>query len=119
MIHDATEFMRLRLSADPAEQARATHEAASDDVWHAVIANHPDLKIWVVRNKTVSLPILRILATDPDPKVRREVAGKRKLDASLFAMLAADPDESVSFALLNNEKCPVHIRSTYVLPKLV
>jgi hypothetical protein len=112
MIRDATEFVRLRLSADPAEQFRATREAAANDqVWLDVIAHHPDLKIWVVRNKTVPLKILRMLATDPDPKVRREVAGKRKLDEALFAALAADPDKGVHFTLLTNAKCPAHIQS--------
>jgi hypothetical protein len=113
MIRDATEFVRLRLSADPAEQFRATREAAADDqVWHDVIAHHPDIKIWVVCNKTVSLKILRMLATDPDPKVRREVAGKRKLDEPVCSALAVDPDKGVRFTLLNNAKCPVHIDDT-------
>jgi hypothetical protein len=111
MILDAAEFVQLRRSDSSAEQARATNEGAEDQVWRDVIASHPDLKIWVARNKTVSLPILRTLATDPDPKVRREVAGKRKLDQPLFVALAADPDEGVRFAILNNGKCPAHIRA--------
>jgi hypothetical protein len=111
MIRDATEFVGLRMSSDLAEQARATHDAADDEVWRDVIVHHPDLKIWVVRNKTVSLAILRMLAIDPDPRVRREVARKRKLDDALFAALAADTDEAVRFTLLTNSKCPAHIRA--------
>jgi hypothetical protein len=115
MIGSAEEFVLLRTSDDPSEQSRATHEAAADDqVWHDVIVFHPDLKPWIVRNKTVSLPILRILAADPDPKLRREVAGKRKLDDALFAALAGDPDEGVRFALLNNANCPANIRGTLI-----
>jgi hypothetical protein len=114
MIETAEEFVRLRLSSNPLEQSRATHESANDDVWCDVITKYPDFKIWLVRNKMVPLTILRILATDPDPKVRREVAGKRKLDASLFAALATDPDESVRFAIMNNGKCPAHIRGTLI-----
>ncbi len=103
MIMSADEFARLRLSDDPAEQARATHEAVVNlTIWQDVMTNYPDLKIWVVRNKTVPLEILRLLATDPDPRVRREVAGKRKVDHALFLQLMADPDESVRFAARNN-----------------
>jgi hypothetical protein len=112
MSRDATEFMRLRLSDDPAEQDRATREAAADDaVWRDVTARYPDVKIWVVRNKTIPIALLHALAADPDPKVRREVAGKRKLDDALFATLARDPDEGVRLAVLNNAKCPSHIRA--------
>jgi hypothetical protein len=102
MITSAAAFFKLRTSEDPAEQARATHEEAPEQIWRDVIAEHPALKIWVVRNKTVPLSILRILARDPDARIRREVAGKRKLDAALFALLAADDDESVRFAVRNN-----------------
>jgi hypothetical protein len=112
MIPSAQEFSRLLESADPAEQARARHESADEAVWQQVIADYPDLQIWVVRNKTVPLSILRILARSRNVHVRREVAGKRKLDEALFGQLAHNDDESVRFALLNNPKCPAHIRAT-------
>jgi hypothetical protein len=114
MISSASEFQRLRLSDDSAEQARATHEAVSDDaIWHEVIAEHPELKVWVVRNKTVPLSILRILATDNDPRVRREVAGKRKLDDALLAALCADRDEGVRRVVLTNPKCPAALKGAF------
>jgi hypothetical protein len=103
----------LRLSEDFAEQARATREAVSDEaIWHRVMAEYPELKVWVARNKTVPLSILRILATDDDPSVRREVAGKRKLDDELFVALAADEDERVRVALIANPKCPAILKET-------
>jgi hypothetical protein len=96
MIKSAREFARLRQSLDPAEQTRATQEAAeSDQVWQDVVTQFPELKVWVVRNKKVSLDILRRLSTDPDPRIRREVASKRKLDADLIAALEKDPDPNV------------------------
>ncbi len=111
MITSAAEFTRLRLSDDPSEQARATHEAmAHHRIWQDIIAHHPDLKIWVVRNKTVPLDVLRQLALDADPRVRREVAGKRKLDRALFLQLVMDADESVRTALQNNAKLPIDLK---------
>jgi hypothetical protein len=113
MISSVSEFLRLRLSYDIADQARATHEAVSEEeIWHVLMVQHPDLKIWIVRNKTVPLSILRILATDVNPDVRREVAGKRKLDAAIFAVLATDNDERVRAALMSNPKCPVALKET-------
>lgn len=112
MISSATEFARLRVSEDPAEQTRSTHQAADEKVWRAVIADTPELKVWVARNKTVPLEILRLLATDADPCVRREVAAKRKLDHALFAALAKDPDEIVRRAIGLNAKCPAEIKES-------
>ena len=112
MIASAEEFARLRVNKDPAEQARATHEAADESVRRAVIADYPELKIWVVRNKTIPLEILRLLAIDADPRVRSEVATKRKLDDALFATLAKDSDESVRRAVALNAKCPAEIKES-------
>ncbi len=118
MISSAEEFARLRVSDDPAEQARATHEAANEKIWRAVVTDHPDLKIWVARNKSVQLEILRLLAADADPCVRREVAAKRKLDFALFAALAKDHDESVRRAVALNANCPAEFRQieSLILP---
>ncbi len=110
MIESAAEFARLRMSDDPAEQARATHDAAEEGVWRAVIVHTPELKIWIARNKSVQMEILHLLAADADPRVRREVAAKRKLDLALFVALANDPDESVRRAIALNAKCPARIK---------
>ncbi|MEY2515692.1 MAG: hypothetical protein QOJ89_3050 [bacterium] len=105
-IRSAPEFVRLRLSDDPAEYNRAAHEDAPDEVWDEVIAARPDMKPWVVHNKTVPLDLLRKLAHDPDPDVRCSVAMKRKLDAELFELLAADPDPQVRHRVAVNAKLP-------------
>jgi hypothetical protein len=62
-----------------------------------------------IRNKTITKAILQRLAQDEDPNIRREVASKRKLDATLFEQLSRDPDESVRRAIAINAKCPADI----------
>jgi N-acyl-D-aspartate/D-glutamate deacylase len=120
MIKSVEEFVRLRLSDDAAEQARATHEAAEDEeIWHNVIAIHPELKIWVVHNKTVPLSVLRLLGTDDDPRVRRAVARKRKLDRALFDVLAKDGDESVRWAVFANAKYSANLVDVKSYPKTI
>lgn len=110
VISSAAEFARLRVSEDFAEQTRATHEAADEHIWRDVITDYPELKIWVARSKKVPLEILRLLAADPEPRVRCEVAAKRKLDHALFAALAKDQDESVRRAIALNVKCPAALQ---------
>jgi hypothetical protein len=50
--------------------------------------------------------VLRVAARDPDPHVRLAVAYKRKLDADLFAALAADEEEAVRARIAWNRKVP-------------
>ena len=42
MIDSAAEFVRLRLSSDPAEYRRAAREEAPENVWLEVIEAYPD-----------------------------------------------------------------------------
>ncbi len=109
-IHSAAEFARLRRSDDPGEQARATHEHASNEVWRAVIAEHPELCTWVAHNKQVPAEILAELARSPDADVRVVVAMKRKLDCQSFELLAADADERVRCRVGLNPNVPADIR---------
>ncbi len=118
MIPSAPEFARLRLSDRPEEQHRATHDFADEAIWHDVIAQYPELKCWVVRNKTIAHEILRRLAQDEDPSIRREVASKRKLEKTLFEQLSRDPDESVRRAIAINAKCPADILERLILEGL-
>jgi hypothetical protein len=109
-IDSAALFVRLRESGDLEDQKRASAARAPVGVWLDVIAQHPQLRFWVAQNKTMPIRVLRLLADDPDPKVRRMVAAKRKLDRALFEHLAQDPDESVCAAIAQNAKCPDDIR---------
>ncbi len=108
-IQSADEFVRLRLSDDPAEYNRAAHEDAPAAVWDEVVLARPEMRKWVVNNKTVPLAVLRRLAADPDVDVRCAVAGKRKLDRALFVALGADPAPEVRHRIAWNAKVPYDV----------
>ena len=78
-------------------------------VWMDVIRRYPDLRKWVVLNKTVPVEVLETLSRDVDPGIRRRVAAKRKLTPELFASLATDKDENVRFEVASNRKVPLGI----------
>jgi hypothetical protein len=49
---------------------------------------------------------LRVLAADPNPKIRESVASSYHAPADVYAALAADPDEGVRACLARNENTP-------------
>lgn len=104
MIRSAEEFVALRTSDDLAEQRRAAIEPAEEQVWLDVVARHPEMRVWVARNKTVPAALLSQLARDTDPIVRREVAGKHKTPLDLLRVLAADEDELVRRAVARHKR---------------
>jgi hypothetical protein len=105
MITSAKEFVELR----DRDNERATFDSAPESVWLEVVERYPAHKEWVAHNKTVPLTILRILARDPDPRVRFAVAMKRKCDAGILERLARDEDETVRVRVARNQKTPAHI----------
>jgi hypothetical protein len=109
MIESAAEFIRLRSSDDPDEYRRAAHEPAPLAVWRELVEHHPAMRFWVVHNKQVPLEILRLLAEDPDPRVRSMVADKRKLDQATFEVLAGDADAAVRARVARNAKAPTGV----------
>ena len=109
MIHSADEFVLLRTSADLSMQERATAEQASVETWTNVIVRFPEMRTWVVHNKTVPLEVLKVLAKDTDRSIRASVADKRKLDPELFEVLSRDSDEVVRQRIAINKKTPVEI----------
>lgn len=109
MIESAEEFVNLRSSSNPLEYERAASEQAPTHVWMDVIEHYPDMKIWVIRNKTVPLNILRLLSDDPNSNIRAAIADKRKLDEDLFEKLSQDKDESVRQRIAYNKKTPLKI----------
>lgn len=107
MIETADEFARLRNSDQIDEQTRATHDSADINVWLDVINKFPDLKTWIIHNKTIQIEILELLSTDKNSEVRSAVARKRKINDKIFQALSADHDENVRFALICNTNLSV------------
>lgn len=106
MITSAKEFIRLRTSELKEEYDCAANDQAPLDVWWELVRNHPDMKVWVVHNKTVPLEILYALSTDQDTTVRGAVARKRKASFEILERLAHDPDASVRYAVACNKNTP-------------
>ncbi|GAB1858348.1 hypothetical protein MHTCC0001_31850 [Flavobacteriaceae bacterium MHTCC 0001] len=80
MITSAEEFKRLRTSEDLEEQKRASVELAAINVWYDVIIKFPDLKEWVIHNKSIPIELLEFLAANENPEIRSCVARKRKIN---------------------------------------
>lgn len=95
MIRSAKEFVELRTSTNAQEYMRVATEDADLKVWLEVLRDFPEMRVWVVRNKTVPMEILERLVLHPDAEVRAAVATKNKLSGELMTALAADPDDSV------------------------
>ncbi len=106
MIASAEEFIRLRTSEVKGDYDRAANEDAPIDVWWELVRNHPEMKIWVVHNKTVPLEILDALSTDEDVAVRDAVARKRKASVEILERLARDADSGVRYAVACNASTP-------------
>jgi hypothetical protein len=109
VIGSADEFVELRTSDNEAEHHQAVHDELPEAVCLEIIERFPDMRKWVAQNKTVPLAILRVLAVDPDERVRRMVAMKRKLDRELFELFSRDPDEIIRAGLTTNRKLPLDI----------
>ena len=108
MIASAEEFIRLREMNDE----RATTDEAPESVWAEITERYPDMKEWVLHNKTVPVDVLRRLAQDPDSNVRYGVAIKRKCPPDVMEQLAHDPDENVRYGLVFNANAPVAVLRT-------
>jgi hypothetical protein len=112
VIESVEDFVRLRTSPDPADYRRAAGEPASMQVWLDVIARYPDMKTWVAHNKTIPMEILRLLADDEDPSIRRDVLRKNrvlsrnKIDRAMVEKFARDPDEEVRADVAGNRDAP-------------
>jgi len=105
VISTAAEFVRLRTSEDPSEYSRAAREEAPESVWLQLIRGFPEMRVWVVHNKTVPLSILEILSRDASAAVRSAVADKRKLTTELRRLLSRDSDAGVRARVAHNAKC--------------
>ncbi len=104
MILTAEEFYKLRKSERRDEYLRAATEEAPLKVWYEVIEKFPEMKTWVIHNKTVPEEILRFLSIDTDSSIRSDVADKRKCPVDILAKLAKDSDDGVRLRVAYNPK---------------
>ncbi len=107
VILSADEFVRLRRSRLKSDYNRAAYDCAANEVWHDVIARFPEMKIWVVHNKTVPGEILEMLSVDEDAEVRIAVAMKRRTPPEVLLRLAGDSEFGVRMAVACNRKAPL------------
>ena len=57
---------------------------------------------------------LRLLASDPNPKIRESVASSYHAPADIFEQLAADEDEGVRACIARNESAPCDVLRSLV-----
>ena len=98
MIHSAEEFKYLRTSDIIEEYNRAAHDEATIEVWFEVIEKYPELKEWVIHNKTIQHEVLEFLVNDVDEAIRKI------MNTKIFDKLAEDPSENVRYSLACNTK---------------
>ncbi len=55
---------------------------------------------------------LRLLAAEPDPKIRESVASSPHAPEDVFTALAGDPDDGVRGCLARNERAPLGVLRT-------
>ncbi|MDP9049630.1 MAG: hypothetical protein M3O31_02760 [Acidobacteriota bacterium] len=109
MILSAQEFVELRTSERQEDYLRAATDTAPLEVWVDVIHGFPEMKVWVAHNKTVSLEVLKLLASDSDPRVRLAVAMKNKLPHDLMVQLGRDTEASVRQRVAHNKNASIEI----------
>jgi|SRR5450756_183329 len=109
MITKPEEFLSFADQVDEQSRQRVRSETAAESVWEKIIVKYPHLKRTVTLNKNLPEGILRLLARDPDPLVRTDIAMKRALPSDVFILLADDPDESVRARIAWNKKTPKNL----------
>jgi hypothetical protein len=101
---DLTEDIAVRLAASTAA-VLAGNPVAVTHAWPQLIG-HPAAPVRRALAAHAPGPALRILAHDPDPGVRRSVAGRRDLPDDLIEHLAADRSASVRREIAGHPRRP-------------
>jgi hypothetical protein len=109
MIVKPEEFLGFVDRDDEQSKQRLRSEPATESVWEEIIVKYPHLKRAVTLNKNLPEGILRLLAKDPDPLVRTDIAMKRTLPRDVFVLLAEDSDELVRARIAWNKKTPKNL----------
>jgi len=106
MIETVAEFVRLVESDDPDERRRSAWEAALPQVWKSLVENHPEMRFWVAGNRTVPDVILRILAIDPEWRVRHRVASRKSCPSDILELLSNDTHDSIVSLVAGHPNTP-------------
>jgi hypothetical protein len=100
------EFIRLRLSEDPAENERSAWAAMPLPLWDELVHGHPDMRFWAAHNRSCPPQILAELIKDDDWRVRSRVASRRNCPAELLAELVDDPHDAVRNTVATHRHSP-------------
>ncbi|HET6613061.1 MAG TPA: hypothetical protein VFG83_13780 [Kofleriaceae bacterium] len=106
MITFVEEFVALANQEWADAKDRIRWDSASEEVWHLILDQHPELVHTVVLNKTTPPSVLLRLAKDGNWRVRIFVAMTRRTPREAFEILAADKDEGVRAQVAYNKKTP-------------
>lgn len=106
MIETTDEFIQLVDSDVDEERRRAALEDAPLDVWMNLVEHHPEFRFAIAHNKTIPDEVLRLLARDPDWRVRQGVASKRRCPPDILAVLATDENESIASTVAGHPNTP-------------
>ncbi|TKA08347.1 hypothetical protein [Actinacidiphila oryziradicis] len=105
-ITSVEEFIRLRLSEDPAERDRSAWAAMPLPVWKELLREHPDMRFWAAHNRSCPPQILAELIRDDDWRVRSRVLSRRDCPAELLAELVGDPHDAVRNTVATHRHSP-------------
>ncbi|WP_055590818.1 hypothetical protein [Peterkaempfera griseoplana] len=105
-ITSVEEFIRLRLSEDPAEYDRSAWAAMPLPVWWELVRNHPEMRFWAAHNRTAPVEILAELIRDADWRVRSRVLSKNAGPPELLEQSVDDPHDAVRHTVAAHRNSP-------------
>jgi hypothetical protein len=85
---------------DPA-QIRSL-QAVDDAVWWELLANWPELAVWVAANRSIPPAVVACLAAHPRTQVRAAIASNAQIDEALMLQLAHDKSDLVRMRIACN-----------------
>ena len=100
------EFIRLRLSDDPAENDRSAWAPMTLPLWDELVCGHPGMRFWAAHNRSCPPPILAELIKDDDWRVRTRVASRRNCPPDLLEALVDDPHDAVRNTVATHRHSP-------------
>ena len=131
MIIDSVEAFERLAAGGPAELSQLTTQpASSTQIWWDVLAQRPDLALWLAANRTLPSEVAARLALHDSVQVRAALASGPCLSDDFMLRLAHDKDEVVRLRVVCNAKAsrevltalvadPCHVVSIHAQARLV